>query len=217
MILLNGDEIYMTPLKLKYLREFMEKFDAVKDASSEADAVIGLVGCALVAMKQYYPEIKTTEDVEDNLDMKMLYKIMDYAADIKMDAEQEDVPVSKKANDSEASWEKFDLAKLESELFLVGIWKDYEEMEKSLSLPELVATLDIKRELDYSDKKFMASLQGVDLDEQSGKKNAWEEMKARVFSGGATSDANDILAFQGQNAAKAGFGIGAGLAYEKWD
>jgi hypothetical protein len=39
-------------------------------------------------------------------------------------------------------------------------------------------------------------------------------MKARVFSGGQTSDANDILSFQGPKAQKAGFGIGMGLDYE---
>jgi hypothetical protein len=83
-------------------------------------------------------------------------------------------------------------------------------------MPELTATLEIKREIDYQDKKFNAAMQGVDLDKQSGKseQNKWEEMKARVFSGGKTTDGNDILAFQGANAAKAGFGIGLGLAYE---
>ena len=108
------------------------------------------------------------------------------------------------------------MAKLESEVFLLGIWKDYEELETSLSMPELMATLESKRDLDYHEKKFLAAIQGVDLDEQSGKKNAWEEMKARVFSNGQAADANDILAYQGVNAAKAGFGIGNGLSYEKW-
>jgi hypothetical protein len=58
-------------------------------------------------------------------------------------------------------------------------------------------------------------MQGVDLDKQSGKQNAWEEMKARVFSGGSTANANDVVALQGSNAQKAGFGIGMGLSYEK--
>jgi hypothetical protein len=58
-------------------------------------------------------------------------------------------------------------------------------------------------------------MQGVDLDKQSGKQNAWEEMKARVFSGGKASNANDVVALQGANAQKAGFGIGMGLSYEK--
>jgi type 1 fimbria pilin len=39
-------------------------------------------------------------------------------------------------------------------------------------------------------------------------------MKARVFSGGQTSDGNDVLSLQGPNAARAGFGIGMGLDYE---
>ena len=61
----------------------------------------------------------------------------------------------------------------------------------------------------------MAAMQGVDLDKQSGKSDAWEEMKARVFSGGQASDSKDIVALQGFNAQKAGFGIGMGLSYEK--
>ena len=42
----------------------------------------------------------------------------------------------------------------------------------------------------------------------------WEDLKARVFSGGATNDSNDILSLQGQNAKRLGFGIGMGLEYE---
>ena len=83
-------------------------------------------------------------------------------------------------------------------------------------MPELTATIKIKRELDYSDKKFAAAMQGVDLDKNSGNQNAWEDMKARVFSKGAATDGNDILALQGKNAERAGFGIGMGLDYESY-
>jgi hypothetical protein len=38
-------------------------------------------------------------------------------------------------------------------------------------------------------------------------------MKARVFTGGKTSNASDIISLQGANAKKAGFGIGMGLEY----
>jgi hypothetical protein len=41
-------------------------------------------------------------------------------------------------------------------------------------------------------------------------------MKARVFSKGATTNGNDILALQGMNAERAGFGIGMGLDYETY-
>jgi hypothetical protein len=108
---------------------------------------------------------------------------------------------------------------LESEVFLLGIWKNYDELETSISMPELLTTLNAKRELDYQEKKFLAAMQGVDLDKQSGKSdaNAWEEMKARVFSKGRTSDPKDIVSLQGQNAINAGFGIGMGLSYERID
>ena len=52
------------------------------------------------------------------------------------------------------------------------------------------------------------------LDEETGKADPWEEMKARVFSGGRAKDSDDILYYQGVNASKAGFGIGMGLDYE---
>jgi hypothetical protein len=84
-----------------------------------------------------------------------------------------------------------------------------------MSMPEILATLGAKRDLDYQEKKFLAAMQGVDLDKQTSKGNEWEQMKARVFSNNGTKDPNDVLALQGQNAAKAGFGIGMGLDYKK--
>jgi hypothetical protein len=86
-------------------------------------------------------------------------------------------------------------------------------MEESISMPELVAILEAKNNQEYEEKKFLAALQGVDIDSSSSE-NKWEEMKARVFSGGATSNPNDILALQGKAAQRAGFGIGQGLDYE---
>jgi hypothetical protein len=86
-------------------------------------------------------------------------------------------------------------------------------MEESISMPELVAILEAKNKEDYESKKFMAALQGVNLDSGSSE-NKWEEMKARVYSNGSTSNPNDILALQGAAAKRAGFGIGEGLEYE---
>lgn len=83
-------------------------------------------------------------------------------------------------------------------------------------MPELVATLEAKRKQDHEEKKFMAAIQGINLDESSGGtkgQKEWEDLKARVFSGGQSSDSNDILSLQGQNAVKAGFGINNGLEY----
>ena len=211
--LIDGTEIYLTPLKIKYLREFMHRFESVKTVKDDQDAINKLSECAVIAMKQYYPVITTVAELEDVIDLPSIYKILDVAAGIKIDAKIQE-PVKKQATESGSSWEDLDLAKLESEVFLLGIWKDYEDLEISLSMPELISTLGSKRDLDYQEKKFLAAMQGVDLDEQSGKKNEWEEMKARVFSGGKAQNSDDILAYQGVNAQKSGFGIGMGLDYE---
>ena len=82
-------------------------------------------------------------------------------------------------------------------------------------MPELVEILETKRKEDYEDKKFMASLKGIDLDKSSkSSQDAWEELKARVYSKGKTSNPRDIVALQGNAAKRAGFGIGQGLDYE---
>lgn len=213
--LVDDTEICATPLKLKYLREFMEIFNTLESASDDEDSIRILSDCALVAMKQYYPSIKTMEDLEDNLDLPTIYKVIDIAANIKVNEENKEETVKEQAQESGGSWKDLDLAALESEVFLLGIWKDYEELETSLSMPELVSTLSSKRDLDYQEKKFFAAIQGVDLDKNKDSSNAWEKMKAKVFSGGGTQDPNDVLALQGQNAARAGFGIGMGLDYKK--
>lgn len=211
--LIDGTTLYITPLKIKYLREFMKAFENVKLSKDDDEAISSLAECARIAMQQYYPSIKTIEDLEDSVDLPTIYKILDVAAGIRVNKDSEET-VKDQATESGSSWEDLDLAGLESEVFLLGIWKDYEELESSLSMPEMLATLNSKRELDYQEKKFLAAIQGVDLDKQSGKQDAWEEMKARVFSGGKAKDANDIVAYQGANAQKAGFGIGMGLDYE---
>ena len=215
--LFDGTELEIIPLKIKYLREFMDVFENIKETKNDDEAIAVLVECVRVCMKQYYPQISNTiEQVEDNIDMPTIYKILDTSAGIRINKKSQE-PVKDQAIDSGQTWESLDLAKLESEVFLLGIWKDYQELEKSLSMPELIATLEISRELDYTEKKFLAAIQGVDLDGQTNKNKGqkeWEDMKARVFSGGKTGDSNDIVALQGFAAQKAGFGIGHGLDYE---
>jgi hypothetical protein len=215
--LIDGTELYITPLKLKYLREFMKAFEQVKTAVGDEAAISALAECARVCMKQFYPSIKTIEDLEDSVDLPTIYKILDISADIKINEDKEEETVKEQAVESGSTWDDLDLAKLESEVFLLGIWKDFEELERSISMPELISILNIKRDLDYEEKRFFAGIQGVDLDKQNGSRSGqdiWEEKKAKFFSGGATGDPNDIVSYQGANAAQAGFGIGMGLGYE---
>jgi hypothetical protein len=215
--LFDGTEIQIMPLKIKYLREFMDVFNNIKQTSNDDESMLVLLECTRIAMKQYYPQIsKSIEDLEDNIDLPTVNEILEVAANIKIGEDSEEsIKTQAQSSDAGPSWEDFDLAKLESEVFLLGIWKDYNELETSISLSELLAIIASKRELDYQEKKFFAAIQGVDLEGDSGKgQQEWENLKARVFSGGATNDSNDVLALQGQNAQKAGFGIGMGLDYE---
>jgi hypothetical protein len=215
--LFDGTELEIIPLKIKYLRDFMTAFQNIKNTKNDDEAIAVLVECVRICMKQYYPSISnTTEEVEDNVDLPTIYKILDTSAGIRINKKSE-APVKDQAIDSGQTWDDLDLAKLESEVFLLGIWKDYQELETSISMPELMATLEVSRELDYTEKKFLAAIQGVDLDKQSGSERGqkeWEDMKARVFSKGQSTDSNDIVSLQGSMAQKAGFGIGMGLDYE---
>jgi hypothetical protein len=83
-------------------------------------------------------------------------------------------------------------------------------------MPELTEILVAKRKSDHEQRKFFAAIQGINLDDQvkSSSTTTFEDIKARVFSGGKAQDANDILSLQGINAQQAGFGIGMGLDYD---
>jgi hypothetical protein len=220
---IDGLEIEIIPIKIKYLKELMLAFDKVQQSTNEDETISILTECCRIGMKQYYPKFsKSISDIEDNFDLNAMYDILYYSAgiDIKKNSEKAVVDQAKK-EENEANWNNLDLAKLESEVFLLGIWKNFDELESSISIEELMQILSVTRDLDYEEKKFSAALQGIDLDANSDKSEGkpkgqkeWEDLKARVFSGGATDDANDVLALQGQNARKAGFGIGMGLAYE---
>lgn len=63
-----------------------------------------------------------------------------------------------------------------------------------MSIEELLATLNAVRKKDEADKRFLAALQGVDLDESS-------------------SEDEDITSIRGVRAKQDGFGIGLGLGY----
>jgi hypothetical protein len=219
--LIDGTIIEVSPLKIKYLKQFMDVFNLMKDTKNDNDAIEILSRCVRIAMKQFYPLIKTVEDVEDLCDLQTIYDIIEFSAGIKINGSNpaEDTKTNNTNKDDSNSWENLDLVKLESEVFVLGIWKNFEELESSISMSELMVILESTRELDYSEKKFLAAMQGVDLDEQTGKgqEDPWEAMKARVaaqVSGIGNGDPNDILSLQGQKAQQNGFGIGMGLDYE---
>ena len=81
-------------------------------------------------------------------------------------------------------------------------------------MPELMEVLSSSREKEYEKNKFLAAIQGISLDEGSNRgQKEWDDMKARVFSGGRATDSRDITSLQGTSASQVGFGIGMGLDY----
>jgi len=82
---------------------------------------------------------------------------------------------------------------LEAEVFLLGHWKNFQELEDNLSLEELQATLDAIRKKEEREREFLAALNGVDL-------TATE-----------TKDVSDLNSRF--TAEKEGFGAGEGLGF----
>lgn len=87
--LMDGTKISMRPLKISLLREFMKTFDTVADvADSNEKSMDVLVDCAQIAMKQYLPELaEDKEKFEDVVDLNTVYRIIEVASGIKLDAE----------------------------------------------------------------------------------------------------------------------------------
>lgn len=81
-------------------------------------------------------------------------------------------------------------------------------------MPELVQTIKAIQKREQDNRKFAASLKGVSLDdEQSGGGTTFEDIALRAAGINASKD--DVVSLQGQFAAEAGFGIGAGLGYSQ--
>lgn len=210
---IDGTEIELSPLKLKYLRQLMSAFDVVKDAEDDDEAISLLVECVRICMKQYNPPLSASRDlIEESFALPTIYEVLRVGAGITINDNSEK-EVKQQAQESDTSWADLDLVSLESEIFLLGIWKDYDELERSISMPELTEILKVKRKSDYEEKKFYAAIQGVDLDKDNREEDAWTKLKNKVFNQGRAD--TDILSYQGDKARQAGFGIGMGLDYEK--
>lgn len=60
---------------------------------------------------------------------------------------------------------------------LLGLWKNFVELEESICLDELMAILKASHEQEHRRNKFMAALKGVDIDKGSTQ-DAHERMEA---------------------------------------
>jgi hypothetical protein len=81
-------------------------------------------------------------------------------------------------------------------------------------MPELIQTFKSMQKTEEEKRKFLASLQGINLNEEIKEEGpSFEDVRKRVLGIDASED--DVVSLQGTFAAEAGFGIGAGLGYSK--
>jgi hypothetical protein len=82
-------------------------------------------------------------------------------------------------------------------------------------MPELTAILKSSREEVYETRKFAAALKGVDLDAESGRTSgneSFDDMQARIFSGGRAENASDIVSLYGKMGLQEGFQVSEAMS-----
>jgi len=83
----NGITVVLKPLKISILREFMKEFQKISDEKIADDNIKSmdlLLSCAVIAMKQYNPELAEKAKLEDVIDLPTIYKVIEVAAGIKL-------------------------------------------------------------------------------------------------------------------------------------
>ena len=78
----------------------------------------------------------------------------------------------------------------------------------------MVQTFKSMQKTEEEKRKFLASIQGIELNVSSNKNeegSSFEDIQRRAL--GINTSADDVVSLQGSFAAQAGFGIGAGLGY----
>lgn len=80
-------------------------------------------------------------------------------------------------------------------------------------MPELIQTFKSMQKTEDEKRKFLASIQGVSLNEEEQEGPSFEDIRRKAL--GLNVSGDDVVSLQGQFASEAGFGIGAGLGYSK--
>lgn len=71
------------------------------------------------------------------------------------------------------------MAKIESEAILNGPWRNFDELEDNLSIPELNAIIEAIHDREFRLMKFQAGLKGIDIG-GSGSGSKFEEIEQRA-------------------------------------
>ena len=75
----------------------------------------------------------------------------------------------------------------------------------------MVQTFKAMQKTEGDKRKFLASLQGVDLNEDNEEEKTFDDIRRKAL--GINASADDVVSLQGSFASEAGFGVGAGLGY----
>ena len=77
-----------------------------------------------------------------------------------------------------------------------GSWKSIDELEDNVSIGELERMLTAARDVRYEERKFFASLKGIDLDGESNEKSKFEEVEERAKAklAGKTAEEMELTA-----------------------
>jgi hypothetical protein len=80
-------------------------------------------------------------------------------------------------------------------------------------MPELIQTFKAMQKTEEEKRKFLASIQGIKLDDEQQEGPSFEDIQRKAM--GINAEAGDIVSLQGDFANQAGFGIGMGIGYSK--
>lgn len=78
------------------------------------------------------------------------------------------------------TWDDYDLASIEAQVMLLGIYKSFEELEDNLTIEEMTLILNAHQEEKDSDRRFLAAVNGIKLDEGGDAKEAFDQMQREV-------------------------------------
>lgn len=86
----DGVTLECKPLKIKYLRRFMERIadlsGLVDDNVKSLDVIFD---CCAIAVEQYAKDVWTREELEELLDLPTMYRIIEGASGIVLDDKSE--------------------------------------------------------------------------------------------------------------------------------
>lgn len=85
IVLMDGTEIKVRPLKISLLRPFMKKFEKIADVADDNEKSINaLLECIEIAMQQYNPDLADIKKIEEIMDLPTVYAIVEAASGVNL-------------------------------------------------------------------------------------------------------------------------------------